>query len=471
MVGKIGTLGEIADRASECRENGEKIVLCLGTFDILHPGHYKHFEAAKQEGDVLIVALTSDEHVRERKGPGRPVFNQQMRAEVIAKDEDVDYVCISEFPSAIEAIEAIKPDVYIKGSDYKNREPKPWHRFPLEKQTVESFGGRVHFTDEITFSTTNLINNHLPVRSEEAKVFVEDFRERFSLQLIYDYLERISDVSVLIIGETIVDEYQYGNSLGKSGKSPTVAFNLSEIERYEGGVSAEYNHLCTFTDKIFVLTDRVVVKKRYIENSQKLFETYQFETPTMSEDAVCEYLENNACRYDVMLVSDFGHGMITTRVRDVIKRQSTLLVVNTQRNAGNMGYNTIRKYWNRKNDIFFCVDRDELMLAVCDYYDDINNLTDVLEKEFDSNIIVTSGDGGCVIGSKIIPSFATDIVDSIGAGDAFLSLIAPLVYLEAPQELIGFVGNIAGAIACSYAGNKYHVDKTKLCKFIETVLK
>lgn len=462
---KVVTLSELTKIVEELRNDGKKIVQCHGVFDGLHPGHVRHLRTAKGRGDVLVVSVTPDEFVN--KGPDRPIYNAELRAESLAAIEFVDYVVINEGATATNTILALKPNFYVKGKEYSEFDISGG--ITEEQTAISGVGGSLVFTNDIVFSTSSVINRQS--YSEETYNYLQDFSKRFPLEMIYGYINKISEVRVLIIGETIVDEYQYGLSLGKSGKSPTVAFQLHDKERYEGGVIVEHEHLKTFTNTVDILTDRTVTKRRYIEGRQKLFETYVFDEPTLSEEDVCNAIKTNANKYDVLLLSDFGHGMLTKKVRDVIKSQPNLLVVNAQRNAGNMGYNTIRKYWDRKNNIFFCIDMGEFMLAMCDSYDNEDSINDIIKTEFNNNIIVTSGDGGCLVDSKVIPPFALNVVDSLGAGDALLSIIAPLVYLDAPKEMIGFVGNVAGAIACSYAGNKHYIEKNKLFKFVETILK
>src|SRR4030043_394929 len=97
---KVKSINELAKIASALRKKGKKIIHCHGVFDLLHPGHIKHFETAKKKGDVLIVTITQDEYVN--RGPGRPIFNQQLRAETIAAMECVDYVAITEGTKAVE---------------------------------------------------------------------------------------------------------------------------------------------------------------------------------------------------------------------------------------------------------------------------------------------------------------------------------------------------------------------------------
>ena len=109
--------------------------------------------------DILIVTLTEDQYVN--KGPGRPIFNEVLRAESIAALEVVDYVAINRHPLAITAIEAIKPDFYVKGQEYKKAEDDLTGGIRTKRIKVEETGGKLVFTEEIVFSSSKLINKHL----------------------------------------------------------------------------------------------------------------------------------------------------------------------------------------------------------------------------------------------------------------------------------------------------------------------
>ena len=115
---KINKFEEIDKKIDLLKSDGKKIVLCHGVFDLLHVGHIKYFEEAKSFGDILLVTLTPDNFVN--KGPGRPVFSEKLRLEAIAALEVVDYVILNKWPTAVETIKTIKPDVYVKGPDYKD---------------------------------------------------------------------------------------------------------------------------------------------------------------------------------------------------------------------------------------------------------------------------------------------------------------------------------------------------------------
>src|ERR1700731_4872002 len=114
---KVRTLAEVAAACEQARRAGQTVVQAHGTFDLLHLGHVRHLEAARALGDVLVVTITADRFVN--KGPGRPVFTESLRAEMLAALQFVTYVAIAEAPDAIAAIEAIRPRIYAKGIDYQ----------------------------------------------------------------------------------------------------------------------------------------------------------------------------------------------------------------------------------------------------------------------------------------------------------------------------------------------------------------
>jgi len=115
---KVRTVDEIAAIVQQLARAGKTVVQAHGTFDLLHLGHVRHLEAARKHGDVLVVTLTADRFVN--KGPGRPVFTEILRAEMLATLQYVDWVAINESPDAVSAIACIKPHIYIKGQDYQN---------------------------------------------------------------------------------------------------------------------------------------------------------------------------------------------------------------------------------------------------------------------------------------------------------------------------------------------------------------
>jgi len=154
---KILNLEALALKVEALKAEGKKIVHCHGCFDLMHPGHIKYFQAAKKMGDVLIVTVTPDRYVD--KGPDRPVFNQELRAESIAALECVDFVAVNRWPTAEETLRLLRPDYYVKGQEFEKLEDKTG-KIQREFEVVREVGAEMRFTHEIVFSSTKLLSRH-----------------------------------------------------------------------------------------------------------------------------------------------------------------------------------------------------------------------------------------------------------------------------------------------------------------------
>ena len=154
MSKKIKTIDELANIISDLKSQGKKIVQCHGVFDLIHIGHIKHFEEAKSHGDILVVSITPDQFVN--KGPGRPAFTTPLRLEFLAGIESIDFVVANQWPSAEELLKTLKPNIYCKGPDYKDHLDDLTGKIDDETLAIESVGGEIVYTDDITFSSSNL---------------------------------------------------------------------------------------------------------------------------------------------------------------------------------------------------------------------------------------------------------------------------------------------------------------------------
>ena len=190
-AGKIRPLDELAEALHSLRDEGKSVVQCHGVFDLLHFGHIRHFESARRFGDVLVVTVTPDRFVH--KGPGRPVFNERLRAESIAALECVDFVAINEWPTAAETIALLRPAVYCKGSDYADRESDITRGIQVEEAAVQKVGGRIEFTTDVTFSSSELLNQYYGVYPEEARRFLEGFKIHHTPESVRKAFRLIAD--------------------------------------------------------------------------------------------------------------------------------------------------------------------------------------------------------------------------------------------------------------------------------------
>jgi rfaE bifunctional protein nucleotidyltransferase chain/domain len=151
---KILGLPELARRTAQLKSEGKVVVHCHGCFDLMHPGHIKYFQAAKRMGDILAVTITPDRFID--KGPGRPVYGQQLRAESIAALQCVDYVAVNEWLTGEETLRLLRPNIYVKGQEFEKLEDKTG-KIQREAAVAAEVGARLRFTHEIVFSSTKLV--------------------------------------------------------------------------------------------------------------------------------------------------------------------------------------------------------------------------------------------------------------------------------------------------------------------------
>lgn len=503
---KIKTLEELTSLVDALKSEGKTIVMCHGVFDLIHPGHIRHFQAAKREGDVLVVTLTPDEFVG--KGPGRPVFNQALRAEFLASLACVDYVGINQWPTAVNTVKMLKPDVYVKGSDYADPEKDLTGKISEEETAVKSVGGRLHFTDEITFSSTNLLNTYFDVFPRGTQEFLKNLREIHSAESVIERIEGLKKLKVLVVGDTIIDEYYYCEPMGKSPKETIISTQYKSKEVFAGGILAVANHVAGFCDSVHLVTclgaedsrqDFVldslksnvipkiyyqenaptVVKRRYVEPSflTKMFGIYFFNDRGLRgefQKEICDYLEGVMADYDLVLVSDFGHGLIGPPMMKTLCKGARLLAVNTQTNSSNLGFNLITKY-DRAD--YVCIDEPEIRLATRNKFGPLKSSINTVAKKLDCRLVTTTrGHRGSVTYDKQdgfyeTPVFSTKIVDRVGAGDAYLSISSLCVAAGFPAQLIGLVGNAVGALAVQVVCNRDSIEPVPLYKFLTTLLK
>lgn len=143
----------LLSKVYELKKKNKTIGLCVGAFDLLHPGHITHLISAKKFCDILIVGITSDKYMLKRK-KGRPIFNELVRAFFVSQLKPVDYAFISNYLTANESIHLIKPDFYIKGQDYENKKDE---EINSERESIKRVGGKIAYTSDEKLSTTHLI--------------------------------------------------------------------------------------------------------------------------------------------------------------------------------------------------------------------------------------------------------------------------------------------------------------------------
>jgi rfaE bifunctional protein kinase chain/domain len=320
-------------------------------------------------------------------------------------------------------------------------------------------------------------------------------------------INALADMRVLVLGDGIIDEYHYCETMNKSAKSPIIVNKYLSEEVFAGGAFAVANHLagiCSEVDLVTVLGSQepredfirdnlkpnvkprflfredspTIVKKRYLHsyNNQKLFEVNYLNSEDIDhrlENRVIAEIESIARQCDLVLICDFGHGLLTRNVIRAAAGSARRMAVNTQTNGANAGYNLITKYSKAS---FICLDEIEARLAVQDRFGSINSVLERLMKNIKTeNVIVTLGKKGSIGMDRrgetsLTPIFSTRVVDTVGAGDAFFAFTAPCVARGMKLEMVSFVGNAVGALAVQIIGNKKPVEKSDLFSFVHTLL-
>ncbi len=505
---KIVSKEEFKNIRSKLRTENQKVVLCHGVFDLVHPGHILHFEEAKKVGDVLVVSITAAEYVR--KGPDRPYFSDELRLKFLSEIQCIDYLLLSEGYTVEDVIGVVEPDWYVKGKEYQKASEDVTGKITEEVELVRAHGGDVYFTSGQVFSSTRLINNALEGLPPEVREFSLAFQKKYSLREIKDYTDKLKDMKILVVGDVIIDEYVFCHVQGLMSKDNGYSARYIKEEQYLGGSLAIARHLSSFCDNVtisavvgteeslhsrflnelsgnmrvdLVCSEKIqtIVKKRYImqnvkrEEIHKLFVINNLETPmTIDKEPMGRFkskLKEKIEEYDAVILCDFGHGLVDQEVMGLLQQKAAFLALNCQTNSSNYGTNLITKY--QKADVF-AVDEKELKLAFSDYRNSQEESLLQLSEHLHCSGWLTQGSlGATLVEDKKMsrcPAFTLKVKDTIGAGDAFFAVASAYSAAGAPREIGTFMGNIAGALAANIIGNKEAVQKVNVLKYAGTLL-
>jgi len=463
MKKKIIDFSDVEKILKPIKRKGKKIVCCHGVFDLLHIGHLKHFKSAKKYGDILIVSVTPDKFIQ--KGFDRPYFNSEQRMESLASIEIIDFVILNNSTNAVDIIKKIKPDYYVKGPDYKNFKDDITGQIKKERLAVKKNGGKLVFTEDHTYSSSSILNQFGDTYNLSQKKFIHKIKAKINLNNFNKQINKLQDLKVLVIGEAIIDKYVFCETLGKSGKEPHLVLRNLREEVYLGGALSIARNVSDFCKKITILSMlgqkkeyEKYIKKNLAKNILSKF-LYKSKSPTIIKKRYIESISNNKVlgiytvnddllnkkdesifekmilkeikEHDVVIVSDYGHGLVTKKLAKLLCKKSKFLALNAQANASNIGYHSIQKY--RGVD---CVVMNETELR--HELRDKNEKLKILVKKLTNmikikDLIVTRGSTGAILynsfNKKYItcPAFASKVVDKVGAGDSMLSIMSILI--------------------------------------------
>jgi len=503
MSAKIESFDRLRETLSRLRRGGKRVVHCHGTFDLIHPGHLVHFEEARALGDLLVVTLTAGNHVK--KGPGRPFFNDRLRAKFLAGLSCVDLVSVVPFPAAKEAIEAVRPDIYCKGMEYKDKTGDVSGKLSEDIRTVRRCGGKVAYVGSVVFSSSKLLRDGLETRSKALTQLCTRISKHTSAEKLRQAVEGFRDLRILVVGDIIFDRYSTVVTQGLTSKNQIISCRFVKEETQCGGALAVCRHLQQFAPRTQILgalgsetwasrlmdqatkkgtnlsvshPDYIsIVKQRFVDprvegkELSKLFSVNYLREGDISpgmEKEVLRRLRQAVQKADAVIIMDFGHGLLTPAIRKYLQREARLLVVNCQTNSNNFAFNLINRKYHRADA--FAVDSTEMHLAVgkkkIHFEKELKKLARTLRVK---RAWLTQGSVETIgwsprEGFVRCEPLGRAVVDTVGAGDAFISMATLAVAKGLPLDLATLLGQLAGAEAVGIVGNERPISKTSVLK-------
>ena len=379
MENKILSLNQAQTKIELLKKKKKKVVLCHGVFDIIHPGHLEYFNYAKKLGHILVVSVTADKFVN--KGFGRPIFDIYKRKLFLSNISIIDFVVESNHPSSVNIIKKLKPNLYIKGSDYKIKKNDLTGKIKEEIKAIKSVGGKFITSKGFNYSSSKMIIEHFSQDSEQKK-FLNKLSKIYSKKQILDLINKLSKLNVLVIGESIIDEYIFCETIGKSGKEPVLNLRKLFSKKYLGGGLAICKNLSSFCRNISFLSylgekkdeknfiirrlpkniktffvnkknSSTIIKRRFLENGSniKTLGVYTVNDDFLNareESKIISKIKKLSKKTDLIIVSDYGHGLVTKKIAKLISSFKNKYYVNAQLNSNNLGNHNLENYKNPK---------------------------------------------------------------------------------------------------------------------------
>lgn len=465
----------------------QKVVMCHGVFDVVHPGHMRHLMYAKGKADLLIASLTADHYIN--KGQYRPHIPQSIRAANLAAFEMVDYVIIDKNATPLVNIKQLQPDFFAKGYEYSgSNKPK---RTQEEEELLASYGGKMLFTPgDVVYSSSKLINLEEPVIRLEKLAAVMELAG-LTIQDLIDSLNSPKPVTIHVVGDTIVDGLMHTNLIGGQIKTPTLSVRLERQENYVGGAGIVAKHLkaagaeVIFTTVLgedplaeFVINDlkeagiklQLIIDKNrpttfknaIVANNYRLVKIDTVDNSSIS-DAIGEQLVEKikSTSADAVIFSDFRHGIFNRRTINLLTEAippDCFKVADSQVASrwGNIidfkGFDLITP--NEREARFALADQDSGIrpLASC-LYDEAQCKILILKLGERGLLTCLSDDHEALDSYIYVDSFVDFVVDAVGAGDALLAYATLALTRGYSSTIASIVGAIAAACECEVTGN------------------
>ena len=484
------------------RPRARKVIMCHGTFDLVHPGHIRHLMYAKSKADLLIVSLTSDAYIA--KANFRPFVPQDLRAMNLAALEVVDFVIVDDRPTPLENLLYLQPDYFAKGQDY-SKDGKPHPRTREEMDALATYGGDMIFTPgDVVFSSSAFIEQARPNLSlEKALTLMES--EDVTFDAMREALEAFKGVRVHVVGDTIVDTYTYCTLIGGLAKTPTFSVKYERQVHYAGGAAVVAKHLrkaganVTFSTvlgddplKAFVLNDleasgitcrasidptRPTTQKNVITvGSYRMLKVDTLDNRAVS-DKILDQLRASLVkdRGDAYVFSDFRHGIFSRQTIPTLVQAvpaGALRIADSQVASrwGNIldfqGFDLITP--NEREARFALGDQDTVIRPLAMELYKLARCKLLLLKMGDRGVLAYRASNDDVRSFFTVDSFAHRVVDAVGAGDALLAYATLALAAKKSPVIASLLGSMAAAVACEHEGN-VPVDPEDILKKLEEI--
>ena len=469
------------------RPREKKVIMCHGTFDVVHPGHIRHLLYAKSKGDILVASLTCDDHIH--KAHFRPFVPEELRAINLAALEMVDYVIIDRNPTPLENLTFLQPDYFAKGYEYVENGVHP--ETQKEQKVLNSYGGEFLFTPgDIVYSSSALIESAPPNISVEKLLALME-AENVTFEDLRGVLDGFGGVRVHVVGDTIVDSYTVCSMIGGQTKTPTISVRFEEQTDFCGAAAVVAKHLkvagadVTFSTvlgddayKSFVLDDlkthgidcqAIIDKTRPTTNKNaivaggyRLLKIDRLDNRSISEKILLQLQRQiSASQADAVVFSDFRHGIFNPQtipplIESIPKGVFRVADSQVATRWGNIlefhGFDLITP--NEREARFALGDQDSVVRPLA---------YKLYKKAKCRTLILKLGNRGILTYRHrpvddprmfiAIDNFVDNLVDAVGSGDAMLAY-ATLVMLSTGNEVIAsIVGSFAAAVECEKDGN------------------
>lgn len=471
------------------RPREKKVIMCHGTFDLVHPGHIRHLLYAKSKGDVLVASLTGDKHIV--KANFRPYVPQELRAFNLAALEVVDYVVIDEESTPIKNIGVIQPDYFAKGYEYAKDGLHP--RTSEEKSAVEAYGGEIIFTPgDIIYSSSSIIETEPPaITTEKLMALLEG--EGLSFDFLRGVLAKLDGIRVHVIGDTIIDSYTHTTMIGGMTKTPTISVRLENRTDFVGGAGIVAKHLKAAGAKVtfstvfgddtwaeFALKDLASAgvdctpiidrtrpttnKNAIMASGYNLLKLDTVDNRSISERIVATLAEQvRDTEADIIVFSDFRHGIFN---RDTIPPLTTAIPPNAFRVADSQVASRWGNILEFKDFDLITPNEREARFALGDQDSVVRPLGLELYRQANcKTLMLKLGERGMMTFRAVplkdedvrsfiaVDTFAEHVVDAVGSGDALLAYAALSLYATQNAAVASVLGSFAAAVACGHEGN------------------